>query len=160
MILKHGDSGLLQRESLRKLDRGELNEARQAFHQYVFRTPPHTRDPLWIDKMEHSIRQGEESRIPASSKRTPQHPHIDPKKELIAQLKARNPNANARKICELIDQKINREAPIRQKNFAPLEQWVKQAPGKRSWADLYDHTKTHNLVRSYVNKVPSLKTSK
>jgi hypothetical protein len=159
-ILKCGDIGALQRETLRRRDRGELNKARQALDQYVVRTPRDARDPLWIDKMEHSISQREASRIPQSPKRTPQHRPIDPRKELIARLKARDPNTNARKICELIDQKINKEAPIRQNNFAPLERWGKQASGERSWVGFYDHTKTHSLVRSYVNKVPPLKTSK
>jgi hypothetical protein len=84
---------------------------------------------------------------------------VDQKKELIAGFKARNPYAKARKICELMDQRINKEAPVLQPILAPLERWGKQVPGKRSWLDFYDHPKTHSLVRSYVNKVPPLKTA-
>jgi hypothetical protein len=85
---------------------------------------------------------------------------VDRRKELIARLKARNPDAGARKICDLIDQSINKEAPINQRHLAPLESWQKQAPTKRSWVEFFTDTKTHNLVRSYVNKVPRLKTAK
>lgn len=88
----------------------------------------------------------------------PQRRHVDARKELIARLKARNPNASARKICELIDQTINKEAPIRQGNLAPLEPWRKLAPGARTWVDFYDAPKTRNRVRTYVNKVPALQT--
>jgi hypothetical protein len=82
----------------------------------------------------------------------------DAKKELIAQLKARNPS-NARKICELIDQAIDRVAPILRGGLAPLKSWQVQAPGKRSWVNLYDDPKTRNRVRAYVNKVPKLQTA-
>jgi hypothetical protein len=85
---------------------------------------------------------------------------LDMRKELIARLKARNPGTKARKICELIDQTINKEAPIRQGNLAPLESWRKLAPDERTWVGFYDHPKTHNQVRTYVNKVPPLKTAK
>jgi hypothetical protein len=158
MILKCGDAGALQQETLRKRDRGELNKARQALDQYVVRTPRDARDPLWIDKMENSISQREESRIPRSPKRTPQH-RPDQRKELIAQLKAYHPNARARKICELIDRRIS-SVPSLRAALALLESWQRQAPGERSWAEVFAHPATHNLVRSYVNKVPPLKTSK
>jgi hypothetical protein len=86
---------------------------------------------------------------------------VDARKELIAQLKARGPNLNARKICELIDRRIcSASAPIYRDALAALKSWQMQAPGQRSWVGLYDHPKTHNLVRAYVNKVPPLKTSK
>ena|ERR1022692_453968 len=84
---------------------------------------------------------------------------VDARKELIARLKARNPNSRARKICELIDQAIEKAAPIQQGNFAPLKAWQMQAPGKRSWVEFFDHPKTHNRVRTYVNKVPTLQTT-
>jgi hypothetical protein len=90
---------------------------------------------------------------------TPKNRLIDPRKELIAGLKARNPNRPARKICELIDRQIA-STPIRRAILAPLEPWQRKAPGKRSWVEVYDHAKTRNLVRSYVNKVPPLKTAK
>jgi hypothetical protein len=85
---------------------------------------------------------------------------INPRKELIARIKAHNPDAPSRRICELIDQRINKEATIFRDNLAPLVQWGRLAPGERSWVGFYDHAKTHNLVRSYVNKVPRLKTSR
>jgi hypothetical protein len=85
---------------------------------------------------------------------------IDARKELISRLKARHPNALARRICELIDQGIDREPPVLRANLTPLESWLRQAPGKRSWVEVYDHAKTRNQVRSYVNKVPPLKTAK
>jgi hypothetical protein len=85
---------------------------------------------------------------------------VDNRKELIARLKGRNPNANARKICEFIDKTIDKAAPIRRDSLAPLKSWQMQAPGKRSWVELYDHPKTRNRVRTYVNKVPALKTSR
>jgi hypothetical protein len=85
---------------------------------------------------------------------------VDTKKELIARLKARNPTTRARKICELIDQHVNREPPALQANFAPLEQWAKQVPAERSWVGFYDDAKTRHLVRCYVNKVPPLNTAR
>jgi hypothetical protein len=92
--------------------------------------------------------------------RRPQHRPFNERKELIARLKARNQGAPARRICELIDQTIDKTIPILRDNFAPLESWQKQAPGERSWVGFYDHRKTHNQVRRYVNGVPPLKTSK
>lgn len=84
---------------------------------------------------------------------------VDARKELIASLKARNPNTNARRICELIDQTIERATPIRRGNLVPLESWQRQTPGERSWVGLYDSSKTHNRVKSYVNKVPPMRTA-
>jgi hypothetical protein len=82
----------------------------------------------------------------------------DSRKELIAILKARNPTTKARRICELIDEWIEKSAPIRRDNLSPLKSWQMQASGKRSWVELYDHPKTRNLVRRYVNGVPALET--
>jgi hypothetical protein len=82
----------------------------------------------------------------------------DARKELIASLKARNPNTKARAICELIDQTIEQVAPIRRGNFSPLKSWGRGAPGERTWVGVYDNHQTHDLVRSYVNKVPALET--
>ncbi len=83
---------------------------------------------------------------------------IDAKKELIALLKGRIPNAKARRICELIDQRID-SIPALKFVLAPLQSWKKKAPGERTWGGLYDNDETRNLVRSYVNKVPALQTS-
>ena len=104
---------------------------------------------------------------PQSAERTPcrgksasrRQGTLDARKVLIAELKARNPNSNAREICELIDQVIDKAAPIRRGNLAPLKSWKTQAPSLRSWVEFYDHSKTHNPVRTYVNKVPALQTS-
>jgi hypothetical protein len=84
----------------------------------------------------------------------------DPRKELIARLKARNPNAKARRICELIDQTLEKVAPIRRDNLSPLQSWGKKAPRERTWVGLYDSNETRNSVRGYVNKVPALEISK
>lgn len=83
---------------------------------------------------------------------------IDGRKELIASLKARHPGALARKICGFIDQEIYR-TPSRRAALALLDSWQRQAPDKRSWVEVYDHPKTHNRVRAYVNKVPPLRTA-
>jgi hypothetical protein len=78
---------------------------------------------------------------------------IDARKELIANLKVRHPDALARRICELIDREIS-STPSRKAALAPLEPWRKQAPSSgRTWVDFYNNPKTHELVRSYVNKV-------
>lgn len=92
----------------------------------------------------------------SASRRRP----VDPRKELIARLKARDLKAPARRICELIDQTIENTARIRKERLAPLESWRIQAPGARSWVDFYDHANTRNRVRTFVNKVPPLRTSK
>jgi len=97
---------------------------------------------------------------PNTSVRRRQQRPVNRRKELIARLKAHNPDAQARRICELIDRSINQEAPILRGNLAPLEQWERLAPGERSWVGFYDYAATHNLVKSFVNKVPPLKTSR
>jgi hypothetical protein len=97
---------------------------------------------------------------PASRKVSRRHRPVDTRKELIAQLKARNPNANARRICELIDSTIERTSPALQPRLEPLGSWLSSTGASRTWLGLYDNEPTHNLVRSYVNKVPPLKTSK
>jgi hypothetical protein len=58
----------------------------------------------------------------------PRHRPVDARKELIARLKERNPNPPARKICELIDQTVDKAAPIQRGNLAPLKSWQTQAP--------------------------------
>lgn len=83
---------------------------------------------------------------------------IDARKELIARLKARHPNTQARKICELIDRNIS-STPISRDALAALKSWQTRAPGKHSWVELYDDPKTRNRVRAYVNKVPTLQTA-
>ncbi len=92
----------------------------------------------------------------------PRHPHrgaVDERKELIARLKARNPNTKARRICELLDQTIERAERVgRRDNLSPLESWKKKSPGERTWVGLYDNHETRNLVRRYVNGVPALET--
>ncbi len=83
----------------------------------------------------------------------------DKRKELIASLRGRQSIPNARKVCESIDKMIN-TTPIYKVTYAPLESLQSLAPSERSWVGFYDHPKTHNLVRRYVNGVPPLKTSK
>ena len=87
------------------------------------------------------------------------HRPIDARKELIASLKARRPNIRAREICKLIDNKIEREPAALRPCFEPLPSWVSKAGKARTWLGLYDNKHTRNLVRSYVNKVPPLKTA-
>jgi hypothetical protein len=83
---------------------------------------------------------------------------IDERKKLIAELKVRHPGVLARGICELIDKRID-STPALKFVFAPLQSWGKKAPGERTWVGLYDNDETSNLVRSYVNKVPTLQTA-
>ena len=97
-----------------------------------------------------TIRQG-------ASGRRQRHP-IDARKELIACLKARGLNASARRVCEGIDKAIN-TTPISRTTLAPLESWQNLVPAERTWVGFYDHPKTRNLVRTYVNKVPPLRTA-
>jgi hypothetical protein len=99
------------------------------------------------------------ARPPPLVRRRRQHRRVDPRKVLIAELKARHPDAPARKICELIDNHVN-TTPISKHALAPLESWRTKALVTRSWVDVYDHPKTHESVRSYVNKVPPLKITK
>jgi hypothetical protein len=129
-------------------------------------------DEADIEWFKHTLRaESEESQQPLeprSAKPTayqgksasrPQRRHVDVRKELIASLKARNRNAGARKICELIDRAVS-ATPSLQHSLAPLESWKRQASGERTWVGFYDHSGTRNLVRTYVNKVPPLETAK
>jgi len=75
------------------------------------------------------------------------------KKALMAELKAM-PDAGARKICELIDDRINAAPLSRSGALGPLESWLTIAHGTLSWVDVFDHPKTRKLVRAYLNKVP------
>jgi hypothetical protein len=84
---------------------------------------------------------------------------IDARKELVARLKAYHLGSRARHICELLDQTIDRAIPLRRVHLAPLESWQAEAPDKRSWVEFYDDSRTHNQVRTYINKVPALQTS-
>jgi hypothetical protein len=113
--------------------------------------------PLSADKGEPRSAKPTNYRGTLASRR--QLRYVDPRKELIASLKARNPNTKARRICELIDQTIEKAAPIRRGNLVPLESWQRQEPGERSWVGLYDTSKAHNRVRAYVNKVPPMRTA-
>lgn len=94
-----------------------------------------------------------------TSVRSPKHRPIDARKELIAHLRGRQRIPDARKICEGVDKAIN-ATPTYKIPLAPLESWQGLVPSERSWVGFYNHRKTHNLVRRYVNGVPPLKTSK
>jgi hypothetical protein len=102
--------------------------------------------------------QGHKAEPQSTSVRRRQVRPIDARKELIARLKARHPNTQARKICELIDRSIS-STPICRDVLAALKSWRTRAPGKHSWVELYDDPRTRNRVRAYVNKVPTLQTA-
>ncbi len=73
------------------------------------------------------------------------------KKVQIGRLKAMRPDATARTICELLDDRI-KAAPSSHPSLAPLESRLAKAHGAMSWVDVFDHPKTHKLVRNYLNK--------
>jgi hypothetical protein len=102
------------------------------------------------------LAKGASGQLANDGSRRPRY-RIDARKELIASLKARNPDAHARKICELIDIKIEREHGAVQQ-LPPLQPWVEKARGLRTWTQLYDNKPTRNLVRAYVNKVRPIDT--
>ncbi len=97
-------------------------------------------------------------RTAPSNVRSARHHPIDARKELIATLKARHPNARARRVCELIDGAISR-TPSSEAKLPLLPSWREKAPGIHSWVECYDDRRTHHLVRAYVNKVPPLRTA-
>jgi hypothetical protein len=77
------------------------------------------------------------------------------KKVLIGQIKAMNPGAGARKICELLDGSIKAAPSSQVGALGPLESWLAKVEGALSWVDVYDHPSTHKLVRNYLNKMPA-----
>ena len=77
------------------------------------------------------------------------------RKVMIGRLKAMHMDAGTREICEMIDGRI-KESPSSQPVLAPLESWLTKAQGARSWVDVFDHPKTHKLVKNYLNKVPAV----
>jgi hypothetical protein len=96
---------------------------------------------------------------PLRAARQPRAPRVlDRKKELIARLKATQPGISARDICFLMDRRICREPPALRVSLEPLLDWQQKAGGKRTWVDLFDDERTYNRVRSFVNKVPPLRT--
>jgi hypothetical protein len=38
--------------------------------------------------------------------------------------------------------------------YKPLDSWQKKAGGKRSWTDLFDDRRTHNAVKTFINRIP------
>jgi hypothetical protein len=80
---------------------------------------------------------------------------VDPRKGLIARIKLQGEN-KADRIAVLMDKAIEKMPPKAQDAYAPLESWKDFAPEARTWKEFFDHSATHDLVRIYINKVPSL----
>jgi hypothetical protein len=91
-------------------------------------------------------------------RRAARHVRVDVRKQEIASIKAGEPGILARNICLQMDWKINRAAPVFRERIEPLPSWIKKANGKRTWKEVFDDKHTHHSVRSFVNKVPALKT--
>lgn len=99
-----------------------------------------------------------EPKTPLTGRRSRPRRPPDPRKELIARIKANQPGIGARGVCAVIDRSIDREAPALRARIAPLSAWVTKSKGVSTWAGVFDSKQTHHLVRSYVNKVPALQT--
>ena len=80
---------------------------------------------------------------------------VDARKGMIARLKSRGVR-KAKRIAVLMDGEIEKMSDNDQKRFEPLDEWKKLAPHLRTWEGFLDHPLTHDLVRIYINKVPSL----
>lgn len=146
------------------VDRKDAAAAEKLLYRYLRETVANERDAHWVKAIERSIDRLRFLRHSADyssglKQSRPPRP-VDAKKELIARLKARYPSSCARKICELIDKRIETESTAQRQRLEPLLSWVSRAGTSRTWLELYEGKRTHNLVRSYVNKVPPLKTRK
>ena len=75
---------------------------------------------------------------------------------MIARLKSEHCENSAEQIAVLMDKAIEKMAKDDQEKFAPIDDWKKLAPLLRTWEEFIDLPLTHNLVRIYINKVPSL----
>jgi hypothetical protein len=79
--------------------------------------------------------------------RLPRVARPNPLKRHIAQL--RREHYSARTICGELDKLVER-GPNR---HAPLASWQNKAEGKRSWVDLFEDQRTHNAVKTFINKI-------
>ena len=95
--------------------------------------------------------------LPKAHRTTPRAGSVDPRKERIAQIKAGQPGIKAIDVCLQIDRAFQREAPGMRDRLAPLASWSK-ATWVRTWEGVFDDQRTHHRVRSFINKVPALKT--
>ena len=87
---------------------------------------------------------------------------VDSRKALIGRIKLQGEN-EADRIAVLMDEAIEKMPPKVQLACAPLPEWairISRETGApcilRTWKEFLDQKATHNLVRIYINKVPSL----
>lgn len=97
-----------------------------------------------VGQLRHEQRRKNVSSRPA---RLPRVGHPNPLKRRIADL--RRDRYSPAKICIQLDKLVERG----DKGCTPLASWRKKAEGKRSWADLFDDERTHNAVKTFINKI-------
>jgi hypothetical protein len=85
---------------------------------------------------------------------------IDLRKKTIAEIKAENPDISALQICKQMDALFERLGQNRRQQLQPLNSWMRRAPGKRSWADLFSDRRTKKTVGKYVYTIPPLRITK
>ncbi len=86
---------------------------------------------------------------------------IDPRKRMIAEIRAQHPRGiSARDICREMDAIFERVGRGQQQQLQPVESWMRKAPGKRTWTDLFNDSRTKKAVGKYIYQIPALKTSK
>jgi hypothetical protein len=85
---------------------------------------------------------------------------IAPRIQRIALIKAQNPRRiSALDICKEMDKLIEQFGPVSRQQLQPLDSWVRKAPGKRTWTDLFNDNRTKKAVGKYIYKIPPLRTS-
>ena len=89
------------------------------------------------------------------------------RKSAIARIKAGTPRISSRHVCVQMDNRMARvQSEYTRGELRPLAQWIEKTKdkacpaGKGTWAELYDDDRTHNPVKSYIDKVPPLSTRK
>jgi hypothetical protein len=55
----------------------------------------------------------------------------------------------ARAVCMALDKNLERGF----NDYKPLDSWQKKAGGKRSWIDLFNDPRTHNDVKTFINRI-------
>jgi hypothetical protein len=85
--------------------------------------------------------------------------HPDPRKLMIAGIKARFPHALAAEICNRLDVNVGNSTETKRRMLAPLKCWT-DITGTCTWTEVYEHPTTHDRVRGYINKIPPAQTRK
>jgi hypothetical protein len=141
----------------------KLRRARRATDRAII-APDVAAALLEVSRLASMAEARDAEKPPVETKRSRLSPirrSIDRRKQMIAEIKARNPRGlSARDICKEMDTMFERVGPGQQQQLQPLDSWITKARAKRTWTDVFDDPRTNKAVGKYIYSIAPLTTTK